>query len=419
VDALGKALAARDGTLREAAARALGHFGTEAKPAAVALLDLLQSRNAEVRKAAGEALAQAGEGKAALDRLREALKDEDGKLRAAAVHALGWMGPEAREALPELRQALRDADPVVRVRAAWALWEVDRQTRDTVPLLIQEAQIRLRQPPGVTALRMLGRMGPEAKAAVPDLLALMKREPDLGTRLELARTLGAIGPASREAVPALLELARDVHVFWGREADELSDHEGGREKPTFSRPLALTDADLRREARRVLAGRSDSVVPALQELLDNLTTGLGEEVVQTLARLGAPAVPALVKALGDADPVYRVTTAWALAEMGEKAGDAVPALREALKDREPEVRAHAARALWKADPELARDAVPVLAAVLAEDDPTARIQAARTLSEMGTEAGAAAPALKRSLRDREKYVRKWAALALGGVGPEA
>jgi hypothetical protein len=71
-----------------------------------------------------------------------------------------------------------------------------------VPSLVQamqnpDPQIRLK------AVKVLGRMGPDAKDAVPDLIRLLE-DPDEEIRKAASRTLGRIGPAAQEAVPALM-----------------------------------------------------------------------------------------------------------------------------------------------------------------------------------------------------------------------
>jgi len=47
--------------------------------------------------------------------------------RAAAAHALGWIGPAASRAVPALKVALADPDPVVRQAAAAALQAIRRR----------------------------------------------------------------------------------------------------------------------------------------------------------------------------------------------------------------------------------------------------------------------------------------------------
>ena len=66
-----------------------------------------------------------------------------------------------------------------------------------------------------------------------------------------------------------------------------------------------------------------------------------------LARIGKPAIPALVKALDDKEVLTRHGAVLALGEMRESAGPAVPALIERLDDKILLIRSGAALALGK------------------------------------------------------------------------
>jgi HEAT repeat protein len=84
-----------------------------------------------------------------------------------------------------------------------------------------------------------------------------------------------------------------------------------------------------------------------------------EVSIDSLGRIGAAAIPALVDVLHDPDPLLRRHAAQALARIGPDARDAVPDLIVALQDRDEEVRKNVARALGQIGPE-ARAAVPAL-----------------------------------------------------------
>lgn len=90
-----------------------------------------------------------------------------------------------------------------------------------------------------------------------------------------------------------------------------------------------------------------------------------ETAADALARIGKPAVPALVRTLDDPDANARVQAANALARLGPAAADAVPALTEALDDPDPLVRQAAARALGQIGP-AAESAIPALVEILRE-----------------------------------------------------
>ena len=73
--------------------------------------------------------------------------------------------------------------------------------------------------------------------------------------------------------------------------------------------------------------------------------GLQETVVDSLGRIGKPAVPALVRMLRHPETDRRIQAADILARIGPQAEEAVPGLVEALEDPDPRVRKAVVRAL--------------------------------------------------------------------------
>ena len=69
------------------------------------------------------------------------------------------------------------------------------------------------------------------------------------------------------------------------------------------------------------------------------------KAVESLYRIGAPAVPALARALGNADSAVRSDAAYSLGALGQAAGSAEPALVDAVIHDTRSVRARAALAL--------------------------------------------------------------------------
>ena len=85
-------------------------------------------------------------------------------------------------------------------------------TTDYDPRL-QKLIRRLRSPDDVKRIHaglLLGRMGPEAREAVPSLLELLQ-DASVRNRKLAAWTLGSIGRGAVEAVPALLVAVQDTN----------------------------------------------------------------------------------------------------------------------------------------------------------------------------------------------------------------
>jgi HEAT repeat protein len=108
------------------AAEQLAHFGEEAQPAAVAIVNALQTDDDALRDwvvAALEGLGSpATSDVASLARLANAAGID---VAYWAATLLGRLGPDAGPAVADLTQALQShADTVVRERAAWALGKI-------------------------------------------------------------------------------------------------------------------------------------------------------------------------------------------------------------------------------------------------------------------------------------------------------
>ncbi len=250
------------------------------------------------------------------------------------------------------------------------------------------------------AVRALAHLGPDAKAAVPDLIDALRRGDDL-----VIDALARIGPDAAPAVPLLAERFRKEDCFLAKQ--------GSFGFSLFSGPK------------------------------------------HALVRIGAASVPVLVAAMEDLDAERRPCAAEALGEIGPPARAAVPALIRALRLEHPKLdfndlpsqalRTHAIIALGRIGPE-ARSALPALNSLLdisleRDDDDSFhivlaldRISAAPVaklldfsrrkgvtglLPWLGSKARAAVPDLRRALTDERVQVRVDAAEALASIDPSA
>lgn len=154
---------------------------------------------------------------------------------------------------------------------------------------------------------------------------------------------------------------------------------------------------------------------------------------------GVRAVPALTRALTEAQPQARIFAAQGLAEAGAAAAASVPDLLEValhdpvqyaaseaaraltridltaarrvmtfylplLRDRDAQVRRKACAVLASLGP-VAKPAVPALLDLLADDDDLVRDRAVDALATIGLPATSVLPALTRALEDRTPFVR--------------
>jgi HEAT repeat protein len=275
------------------------------------------------------------------------------------------------------------------------------------------------------ALDGLAEKGPEAEAAVPALVDLIKRR-DEDVRLHSAMALGKVG---RSALPPLTELLhdRDADVrYYGVWAIGLMGPDPvvpdpPRNPEESALKQRLQDKD--REVIKLLADHSDQVrrkaawtlgqnapgaaaaAPALVPALGDNDEDVRQAAADALARLGPPAVPFLVDALKGTNAQARAHAASALATLGPAAEKAVPALVPLLKDPDAGLRSQAIQPLTK----VGKAAVPPLGDALQDADETTRGQLLQALGQVGVEA---VPVLVDGLKDPRADVRRGAAAAL-------
>ena len=122
----------------------------------------------------------------------------------------------------------------------------------------------------------IGKIGYEAKVAVPALIAVLKDE-DYGVRYSAARALGEVGPGAAVAVPALLEALRDENDVVREKAAQSLGKIGVITRDIVSSLITILLDDKYSAARAAAAkslGEFDSeaiaAVPSLIETLKDL-----------------------------------------------------------------------------------------------------------------------------------------------------
>ncbi len=437
-------------------AAALGKIGQADRETVQLLLDLLPVWPLGEHNAAATLGALKRLGTPAVPAIREKLKANDAETRSLAAYVLGEMGAAANDAVPDLVAALKDPDRQVRSSAAAALRKLGPAPRAAVPSL---AAMLKNEPGGrADAANALAAIGPEARPSLQTLTELLPNETDPHTRGCILRAVAAIDPQGDTAVPVLIRALRDREEgvrtaaakalgSLGRAASDAVPHlvEALKGKEARCPRTYAVEALL-----RIDPSYGEVAVPYLIQQLDG-GDPYRRMASATLAEIGPPAVPALVRALRDERHRRRVSpwAARALGKMGAAALAAVPVLKQALhKDELHATRLSAAIALWRIDrshepivipvlveeldggpweraaaralAEIGPPAVPALAGTL--DDVTqsveARIAAADTLGRIGPAARSAVPTLSRARSDLDRTVREAAAQALTKIQPK-
>jgi HEAT repeat protein len=134
------------------------------------------------------------------------LEHSDGNVSVRAARMLGKIGPPA---VPDLIKLMETKKDKAAHMATSALSEMGAKAKDAVPVLI--LRLKYLQGPNnesekAFVAEILGRMGPDARAAVPTLVTLMqdKGESDYA-RVQYIRAIRSIGPGGPEAIPDFLQ----------------------------------------------------------------------------------------------------------------------------------------------------------------------------------------------------------------------
>ncbi len=317
-----------------------------------------------------------------------ALQDRDWVVRQQAARSLGESRSADKQSVAALIAALDDPDSRVRRASAEALGDIGEKAYRSVPHLVDAyGDID----PGVVAAaaRATGRMGRRASRATADLRSLLDHD-DARVRAAASEALGELGARARAS-------AHDLNAAL-------------RDRDPAVRAAAAT-------ALGRLGAKSEASVGDLIRILDDSDDGVRDAASGALAGIGKPAVPALVRALGNGDPIFLQAVVDTLGRIGPVA---VPRLRDNLRDRDEPVisRAYTAMALAQiADRDDA--VVPALTDALADPESDVRMSAAEALGHAGAAARSAVPELARVATDsrEELLVREFAIAALAKVDP--
>lgn len=434
----------------EAAAHVLGLIGSPASAAVPDLIAVLERQQAPAafRGEAAFALGRIGEPVGDIvPVLIAALKDRKVEVRRQAADALGWIGPPAREAVPALIAVLKDEEAKVAKRACQALSFIG-DARAAPPLL--EIVRSDREELHAEAGQALWRLGAKAEQILPSLLSLAHglkdktaparallasfgpravpilvktlRDDEPARRETAAEVLGRIGPPARLAVPDLLAALQDksptVALLAAGALAEIDPTRAGPAVPLLIHALgepstALVLANIGPDARAAVPALIASLKPD-KDAANGALRRAGTRLA--LARIGTPAVSALIEALKDKREGVAPLAGEALGWILPPPKQAVPALRQALKSDRPHagIYAHALGQLGS----LAQAAVPDLTELLA--DPAGRPEAAVALVRIDAKQGEkVVPLLIKDLQETEEKQRQAAVLALARLGPAA
>jgi HEAT repeat protein len=331
---------------RREAVRLLGAMGMK-ETAKDEFAKGLDSADAAERLTAVEAMVKMGlRTKSAGSALCKALTDEsDGVRRAAAQHFRYIAAPSMPFAVEPLRKALSDKDAEIRSFAVIALGKIGPKATAAVPDLL-----RLLNDPATTDRRNLVEAVIKTGVGLPEVLEVVlaaRRDP--GTAQVVADALRNWPTFPPSAAPALLELVRDVGMRHYHEVQCV--HAGlralARIVPRPPEVLEELRAQLAADNAHIAAGLLGEIGSEAAHLLPDLLAALHRrgpdwslsEIATAIVKLGREGITALVQLL-DGEPTED-TTIPAFAAMALNTGG--PAARSAARSALPALLALLAR----------------------------------------------------------------------------
>jgi HEAT repeat protein len=427
----------------------------------------------ETRMVAIQALGQFPEEAAmVVPMLIKKLEDPEPVVRSVAASSLHKLGPLAKLAAGPLAKHLDDAGQHgigviysgnVEYASALALERVGPTIQELPPIL-KRMQLILKEQKGVrsreasrdyvqdVSVKLVGRIGPDAKSAIPALEVELKKSSETA-----AASILLIDPTHQPAQRVFFSsigISSDDFLFadtirrldWKDQKSidalkKILSHKRGDRTFTAAAGILLRINPELDEARQAFQkGMSDfsngirisyqaiddewdAILSILEEVpaaarivfpiaIENWSNEYrhdgAKEALHAMRRHGDLVVPELLVMLTDPASNVRVTAAEILATLGPSTGKSAPQVVKALGDARPAVRAAAAKALGA----IGISDQPVIEGLthrLKDEFATVRYEACISLGKLGRSAASALPELKGLLNDESKPVQDAAA----------
>lgn len=188
------------------AAKALAAIGPDAHRAVPALIKLTKEGNASARSHAAMTLSIIGPVKDIdiVEPIATLTGDYSAVVRERALESLGRLGPKAKAVLPRVEELLRKKTFNNRIDAAVAVFRISGDAKEPVEVLVELAKTTEVE---LEAIQALGKVGPAAKASVPELIKMLESK-DADKRFEIVQTLKQVAPTNPRVVWKLDRLAK-------------------------------------------------------------------------------------------------------------------------------------------------------------------------------------------------------------------
>ncbi len=260
-------------------------------------------------------------------------RDSDGyELQNEAAYGFGVLGPAAKSAVPELAALLHDDDAKVRAAAAYCLGLITDGSADAVPDLENylKAVLRVKQNGSYDrdmearcALCTLGKIGPEARSTVPQIMALTNETSTSFVMVKIAAKSALIKITGRGLDLALEPLKDTSNVTNWQVACFVAQELGSN--ATLAVPLLLgdlkqTNEEIQADAILTLGrirAHPEQCIPAITPFLRATNRWMRVFALTTISAFGSSARPwaptsEIVRCLADADGSVRARATNAL-----------------------------------------------------------------------------------------------------------
>ena len=268
-----------------------------------------------------------------------------------------------------------------------------------------------------------------AVAAVPALMQA-SQSADLAVQHEAVIALGRIGPEASAALPRLVELVAGKSVILqysacqsirriavgsnDRRVLRVLRRVAAGDQPLLAVPAAWALVSVRPNDEKLLT----NALPVLSAGLKSASSQVAADAVGALGQIGKPAVSAVLGVMDDGSSQIVCNGCDALAGMGLDGESAVGRLIALTQSDDARACRHAARALGMIGC-LPDRSVPALSKLLAHKNAGVRINAAQALGAFSSEAARAVPELIKALGADDAHLKRVAARSLGEIGPAA
>lgn len=342
---------------------ALTQFQMVGVAAVPELINVLESKNEQFYCGAVEALV--GIGKPAVPLLIQAAKAG----RLVGVEGLSELGPQAVDAIPALAEWLKDQPSMEWTREVTrALAEIGKPA---VPILVAGLK-HTNEEVRAECLNKLGWIGADARDAVPDIVAMLKANPESLSRG--AHVLRRIRYDSRVLDAQMLTQLESPDPVWRQCAVTVLQAALKPQPEIIDRVVTVAkndpDAHVRAVALNSLATLAPEDVNCARFLVSAMANEHDSELIHTAGTVlswmpsAKQVVPELTDLLKHSSPEKRGMAAYVLGLLGGEAKSAIPAIIALLRDADPNVPVQATMALEWLGP-LAKEAAPEVAAILA------------------------------------------------------